>query len=562
MPLPIPKQYTYFIGGKKGTRVRVTESEQHLIIRGKFPTLAECITGDASRKLLASFYLVDSLPESNVFILRVRSALPEKALEIRNKARKLFPEENGNHVYYTGRLYTDSLSQRPVIYTQHFFIKFHHAVTRAHCLRILKRMGLRVAHTFRFAENAFYVKPILGQKHRASWVFRQADTLLGLPEVEFCHPEIVRVKGWRTISNRHWHLKPVKRGNRTIDAHIAVEPVHKAGILGNKVTIAIIDDGVDILHPELKGKVVHPFNAETKTDKVISKELHEGHGTCCAGVALAAGKYQATGVAPAAALMPIRCYTSLGSVEEIQAIEWAVKKGADIISCSWGAEDGKWFNAEDPLHNEITLLPDMMRLVVQHAVRKGRKGRGCIITWAAGNGNEPADNDGYAANPNVITVAACNDRGKRSVYSDYGKSIWVCFPSNDFKYKRLEHPAPITKGIWTIDRRGKAGDNKRGDYTASFGGTSSACPGVAGVCALILEANPRLTHTEVKDILRRSADRIDSDHGHYDRNGHSHWYGFGRVNAARAVNLALSWPGAIAHPGIDVPPKRAKRAKR
>ncbi|MGL5888657.1 MAG: S8 family serine peptidase, partial [Bacteroidia bacterium] len=67
----------------------------------------------------------------------------------------------------------------------------------------------------------------------------------------------------------------------------------------------------------------------------------------------------------------------------------------------------------------------------------------------------------------------------------------------------------------------------------------SAAPGVAGVCALILEANPRLTQQEVKDILRITADKIDTDHGHYDRQGHSHWYGYGRVNAGNAVKMAI-----------------------
>ena len=532
------KQYHYFIGGRKGQKIQVTESEQHLIVGGHCDTLEACVQGRESKKLLKSFYLVDALPESNIFILRVRSALPEKAIKIRDKARELFKTEEGNQIRFAGRLYTDSLSNRPAVYTQAFFVKFHHAVSRERCQNILKRLELKAKHTFRFAHNAFYVKAASGKPNRASWIFAKAVQLLALAEVEFAHPEIIRVKGWRSRINRNWHLKTVTIGKRKVEAHVSATEVHKSGITGKGVTIAIIDDGVDIHHPELRGKIVAPHNVMDKSANVIPEDLSLGHGTCCAGVALASGKHKATGVAPGALLMPIRCEANLGSVEEVMAIEWAVKKGADIISCSWGAEDGRWYSTEDPLHNEITLLPDMMRLVIQYAVLKGRKGKGCIITWAAGNGNEPADNDGYAANENVITVAACNDRSIRSIYSDYGKSIWCCFPSSDFGNRLLEHPNPHTTGIWTIDRLGKAGDNKRGDYTASFGGTSSAAPGVAGLCALILEANPRLTQQEVKDILRITADKIDTDHGHYDRNGHSHWYGYGRVNAAKAVKLA------------------------
>ena len=117
------------------------------------------------------------------------------------------------------------------------------------------------------------------------------------------------------------------------------------------------------------------------------------------------------------------------------------------------------------------------------------------------------------------------------------------FPSNDFEEKNLHQPAPLTKGIWTTDRVGYAGykRKKMSDYNESFGGTSSACPGVAGVCALMLSANNNLTITDVKDILRLSADKIDTAKGDYDDNGHSLLYGYGRVNAAKAVELAKSF---------------------
>jgi len=154
------------------------------------------------------------------------------------------------------------------------------------------------------------------------------------------------------------------------------------------------------------------------------------------------------------------------------------------------------------------------------------------------NGNESVDNDGYASYEKVIAVAACHAKGKKSAYSDFGKSIWCTFPSND---TILSIP-----GIWTTDRSGAAGYNpgqvSRGDaagnYVNDFGGTSSACPGVAGVAALILARNPSLRWDEVKDLLKRSCDQIDPIAGKYDTNGHSTLYGHGRVNAKRAVELA------------------------
>ena len=143
--------------------------------------------------------------------------------------------------------------------------------------------------------------------------------------------------------------------------------------------------------------------------------------------------------------------------------------------------------------------------------------RGAFICWAAGNGNESIDNDRYASYEKVIAVAACNDRSKRSVYSDFGESVWCSFPSNDFGHIPFDHPIPLTNGIWTTDRLGQFGYNPGqpefgspdGRYANDFGGTSSACPGTAGVVALMLSVNPELRWNEVKDILKRSCDRID-----------------------------------------------------
>jgi subtilisin-like proprotein convertase family protein len=212
----------------------------------------------------------------------------------------------------------------------------------------------------------------------------------------------------------------------------------------------------------------------------------------------------------------------------------------------------------------VVPLPDSTRLAIDWAVTNGRNGKGCVITWAAGNGNESVDNDGYASYEKVIAVAACHAKEKKSAYSDFGKAIWCTFPSNDTVL-----PSP---GIWTTDRSGTAGYNpgqvSRGDaagnYVNDFGGTSSACPGVAGVAALILARNPSLRWDEVKDLLKRSCDKIDTSGGKYGADGHSINYGYGRVNAKRAVELAapaVPTPTSV-HTSADIIPIRDLRTSR
>jgi len=306
--------------------------------------------------------------------------------------------------------------------------------------------------------------------------------------------------------------------------------------------IAVIDDGIDVDHVEFRavGGLVAPWDATRRDDDPRPRFDGDNHGTPCAGVACAAGVDGASGVAPAASLMPLRIASGLGSQDEADAFVWAADHGADVISCSWGPVDGPWWLPDDPRHGIVVPLPDSTRLAIEYAATRGRAGRGCVVVWAAGNGGEPVDRDGYASDPHVLAVGACNDRGRRSVYSDYGAALWCVFPSDDVR-------DTLTPGIWTTDRTGAAGLNPgdpalghpAGDYINDFGGTSSAAPGVAGLAALLLSAEPDLDRQTLARAIADSCDRIDTEHGGYDDRGHSPLYGFGRVNALRALRSVI-----------------------
>lgn len=428
-----------------------------------------------------------------------------------------------------------------VVYTENLFVKFLEEVPASRCEDTLQGLGLSVQRALSYAPNAYFTKADSAGRR----VFSLAEELLARNDVELCHPELVRERRTRGAFPQQWHLQSAVVDGQVIDAHAKVVAAWEV-TQGEGVVICVLDDGVDIDHEEFStpGKIVAPRSfSKPRSDDPRPAE-GDNHGTACSGVACAEGRHGAAGVAPKARLMPLRNVSGVGSQEEADAFVWAADNGADVISCSWGPPCGRWWIPHDPLHDQIVPLPDHTRLAIDYAIANGRGGRGCVITWAAGNGNESVDNDGYAAYEKVIAVAACNDTDNKCVYSDFGDAIWCSFPSNDFPTD--DGQPPRTPGIWTTDRTGREGYNSgdttlgdaRGHYTNSFGGTSSACPGVAGVVALILARNPELRWSEGKEILKKSCDRIDDSPGEYDQQGHSRRYGFGRVNAATAVKLS------------------------
>ena len=530
--------YKVKFGGKKGKTISLVESPDMVAIRTKGNAELENVTvSRESRNLIDQTTEVTSFPEAGITVRRVANQdeleSAKSTVEVRDETRAALKHEE--NIRFAGRVLQDADSGEVMLYTENFFVKFKDEVPEKDCLGVLKQFKLKVKSQLPFAPNSYFVEAEEGTGLK---VFEIAEKLLKEPSVEFCHPELVQERRFKGIHPLQWHLAKTNIGGKTVDAHINIENAWKY-TKGKGVTIAVIDDGVDIDHPEFASRVVHPFDATENNNDPHPKSRDDNHGTACAGMACASGlNGGASGVAPEALLMPIRLRSGLGSMAEANAFAWAADHGADVISCSWGPTDGEWWNPGDTVHNRITGLPDSTRLAIEYALKKGRGGKGCVILFAAGNGNEDTKNDGYASYPGVIAVAACNDTGRRSVYSDYGDAVWVCFPSGDFGWKPFKHPAPISQGLRTTDRL-KADGYDPDDYTNSFGGTSGACPGAAGTVALMLSANPNLTQPEVKDMLRRSCQQIDKTEGEYGKNGHSIWYGHGRIDAALAVENAL-----------------------
>lgn len=368
---------------------------------------------------------------------------------------------------------------------------------------------------------------------------------------------------------QQWYLNHSGGPGLAQGSHIFAEAAWDITRGDRSIVVAIADDAIDLNHPDFQGigKIVAPRDFRNTNDFLpLPVRDTDNHGTACAGVCLAEETGEGiVGIAHGCALMPLATtgYLDDRSIDEL--FDWAIDRGASVISCSWGAS-AVYFR-----------LSMRQQAALSRAARVGRHGKGCVVVFAAGNANRPTRGEineqgwtknilsgntkwlsGFAAHPEVIAVSACTSLNQKAAYSNWGQDISVCAPSNNappgiwLQETGYVSTAPVInkalagKGIFTSDRVGNQGYTA-GDYTSGFGGTSSACPLVAGVAALVLSVNPHLTAAEVKQILEETADKIvdegtdpqlGTQFGQYDGDGHSKWFGYGKVNAYKAVLAA------------------------
>jgi kexin len=226
------------------------------------------------------------------------------------------------------------------------------------------------------------------------------------------------------------------------------------------------------------------------------------------------------------------------------ALRSATNLGADIINNSWGALDsqsgkGSYLNADPAWRETMTA-----------ALAQGRRGKGSVVVFAAGNGgpSEDSNRDAYANHPGVLAVGAVDHRGRPSAYAEPGANVLVSAPSMS-----LLRRSNGVADIWTTDISGPrglaAGDRpETADYAAFVGGSSASAPMVSGVVALMLEANPNLTWRDVRWLLARTARPAElglaqADPSAMNAHGFHPRVGFGRAHAGDAVQAARLFTG-------------------
>ena len=444
-------------------------------------------------------------------------------------ARQQDEVDLGTHVYYVEG------SDRPLVPNGEIYIVFKPGLNTEEKMIVLDEFRLELLEERE--DNAVIAKVTPGSPNPV----KVADRLSQISMVESAEPDMdtyLDEYEYRQpldgLFSHQWHLEnrgvisdanySVKRG---ADAKVIAAWKALNGLGSPNITVAVVDNGFDLSHPDLKRKVYKPYDFWNNSSELLQGDPNYSHGTPCASIALAAVNGSGiVGVAPMARFMPLSG-TSFSDRGTEDIFNYAVKNGADIISCSWGTTDSQ-------------LRPGRRKVnAVAKAAREGRNGKGSVVLFAVGNDDLDYVSY-YAEHPDVIAVAASTSKDKHADYSNRGRSVTICAPSNG------DWPLIAARAWWDegTSLRGSgafrywADGRARGDRYKHFGGTSGATPLVAGICALMLSANPNLTAKEVKDILISTADKIGSPWEY--QNGHSVKYGYGRVNAEKAVLEAFN----------------------
>jgi hypothetical protein len=338
-----------------------------------------------------------------------------------------------------------------------------------------------------------------------------------------------------------WHLHNTGQSGGTPGADINAPEAWEITAGDPNIVVCVQDTGVDLDHPDLINNLVPGYDFYDNDDSpnpLLNSNLHEAHGTACAGLVAAEGNngLGVTGVGWNCRLMPTRDGTAarISVADVAEGFRWAAANGADVLSYSMG-----WSNPQPIIYSAIVDItkPDGI----------GRDGKGCVVCVAAGNTKDRIPSTSTAAYPEVIGIGATDDNDERCWYSSYGPELDLTAPAGsgivmpNFVQKQYveEFMHLSTDLLWTTDITGDWGFSKFNentdllDYTEKMCGTSGACPIAAGVAALILSVEPELSNEEVRHFLTRSAKDLGDP-------GRDDYYGWGRVDARAALDMVLA----------------------
>ena len=310
---------------------------------------------------------------------------------------------------------------------------------------------------------------------------------------------------------------------------------------GSGALIAVVDSGVDLTHPDLQANIVNNPDADfiepdgectgNKTGRTCVQDGAQdenGHGTHVAGIigAVANNGIGVAGIAPSARILPVRVIDANGdgaTAERVAAgIRYAADHGADVINLSLG-----WTAGQGEALGAVGVL-DPLYAALDYAWNKGS-----VVIVAAGNDSAPICSE-PASGHHVVCVGSTDSRDLISFYSNWDPGAldtYVTAPGGDgLSLVSLEPDSPTAVtcdgDIFSTYLRSRFSFCSSESGYEAAAGTSMAAPHVSGVAGLL--AAKGLTNQQIVDCLKRTSD----DLGFL---GHDPVYGYGRVNALRAV---------------------------
>jgi thermitase len=396
------------------------------------------------------------------------------------------------------------------------------------CRAALSEKGLELVRKLGFGTNLYEV---LARTHRDS--IEASETLQGDPRFVLAEPVFLEHVDRRAGIDdpryaQQWQLNNTGQGGGVAGSDIRAEEAWIA-TRGAGIRVAVIDNGFEASHEDFAG-AIDAFSgyfletAAAEFQQGVEGMPNDAHGTFCAGMVGCRQNNQTgvSGVAPETSLMLVACLgDQVGSQLTLaRAVAYcatptaeasgALGTGADIIVSSLGPNGADWN------------LTEALRLAIEHAAASGRQGKGCAIFWASSNGfNVDIAKDEVVSHPDVIAVGRSTNRDQED---------------NSARGSKLEYLAP------GVDVYGPTTGNGYRLWT----GTSFAAPCAAGVAALALAVRPSMTRIELRQLMVAACDKIGSLPY---VNGRNDDYGYGRVNAGRAVALAAAGAHGVEQAG-------------
>ncbi len=510
---------------------------------------------------------------------------PEKTnskYKLEKYAQELKSQKYKQVVSNSGYLVRLIKTNKLALLTNEIIIYFKPNIDSSQRNQIFTKFGLEIKERSKFNSQEYLVNTRINSPYE---VLKTARKLKEDQAILFAQVNLIFQKTLHEdpdYSEFQWNLE--NNGSRSLlDADIDITKAWDFSKGSSNITIAVIDDGLDISHTDLKNNIFvnlaelngSPNDDDDRngfTDDIYGWDFSNGdggdndvtdggtHGTKVAGVIAAINNdVGINGVCPQCKVLPIKSSRSETEFwRDESAIRYAAKMKARIINCSWGLDLG--------------FVPANYYQIIDSVVNSG-----VLFVCSMSNVRRNCDAlpDLYSI-PNVMAISRSNSRDLCD-NAGYGNCMSLVAPSAP-----VNNDESTVLNIYTTDGTGDLGDNMTDpfnppfqidqcrnvltnkDYTGCFWGTSASAPEVAGVGALILSLNPTLTSQQVRYLIQDCADKIDTSTAHYSpKNGYSNFenptdpsalstLGYGRLNAFEPLRIVSSDVSQGGLGGVDI----------